>query len=399
LDKLLKKYFPSNSTNFILFMAAVALFGFSGAINSSVFNNYLSETFALGNFKRGMLEFPRELPGFLVIFVSAIFSFMCTRRLAALAHFLAAIGIYLVGHFSVTYAVMLLWMFIFSLGQHMFLPLQQSIGMEFASDGKTGKRLGQITGSANLAAIVGSFVIFIGFRFFNFNFSISFTLAAAGLLLSSLMLFLMKKDNVHTEHSKFTFRKEYKLYYLISVIYGTRKQIFLTFAPWVLVTVFRQNTAMVATLLTVGGVIGIVFNPVLGMAIDRFGERLILMSEGLILVFVCLGYGFSRMVMPEQIAFYTAAACFIVDMLLQSVGMARSTYIKKIAVKPEDISQTLTMGVSIDHFFSIAIALISGVLWLKFGYQYVFLLGAILSAASFFASSFVRIKQKANQSV
>jgi predicted MFS family arabinose efflux permease len=376
-------------------MAAVALFGFSAAIISSVFNNYLSETFALADFKRGMLELPRELPGFLVIFVSAIFSFMCTRRLAALAHFLAAIGIFLVGHFSVSYAVMLLWLFIFSLGQHMFLPLQSSIGMEFAHEGRTGKRLGQISGSANLASIIGSFVIFIGFRFFNFNFSISFTVAAVGLLISSLMLYMMKKDNVYPEHSKFTFRKEYKLYYLLTIIYGTRKQIFMTFAPWVLVTIFNQNTAVVATLLTIGGVIGIAFNPILGMAIDRFGERRILMSEGIILIFVCMGYGFSRKVAPEQIAFFVTAGCFIVDMLLQSVGMARSTYLKKIAVKPEDVSQTLTMGVTIDHFFSITIALISGILWMKFGYQYVFLLGAVLSMLSFFASSLVRIKKQA----
>ncbi len=37
------------------------------------------------------------------------------------------------------------------------------------------------------------------------------------------------------------------------------------------------------------------------------------------------------------------------------------------------------MGVSIDHIFSIVVALISGVIWFKFGYQYVFLLGGVIA--------------------
>lgn len=381
------------SKDFIRFIAAVTIFGFSMAVVNAVFNNFLSETFALGDFKRGMLELPRELPGFLVIFVSALFFFMCTRRLAVLAHILAAAGIYLVGHFSYTYGMMLVWLFIFSLGQHIFIPLTQSIGMEFADKGKMGKRLGQLTGAMNFAAIIGSFVIFIGFRFLNFTFSGSFTIAAAGLLVSAFLIYIMKPDKVHPGHSKFTLRKEYRLFYWLNILYGTRKQIFITFAPWVLVTIFRQNTAMVATLLTAGGVIGIFFNPVLGRAIDRFGERRILMMEAVLLFVVCIGYGFSRMLFSEQPAFYIAACCFITDQLLMSVSMARATYLKKIAVKPEDVSQTLTMGVSIDHVFSISIALVSGLVWTKLGYQYVFLLAAVIAVVNFFSASRIQVEQ------
>jgi predicted MFS family arabinose efflux permease len=386
------KKISSLPKDFLRFIAVVAIFGFSMAVVNSIFNNFLSETFALGDFKRGMLELPRELPGFLVIFVSALFFFLCTRRLAVLAHVLAAVGIYLVGHFSVTYSLMLVWLFIFSLGQHIFLPLTQSIGMEFAEKGKIGKRLGQLTGASNLAAIIGSFAIFIGFRFLNFTFSISFTIAAAGLLISAFLLFIMKPDKVHTGHSKFTLRKEYRLFYWLNILYGTRKQIFLTFAPWVLVTIFKQNTAMVATLLTVGGVIGIVFNPLLGRAIDRFGERRILMSEAVVLIVVCIGYGFSRMLFSEQAAFYIAACCFIADQLLMSVTMARAIYLKKIAVKPEDVSQTLTMGITIDHFFSISIALVSGLVWTKLGYQYVFLIAAVIAVVNFFSAARIHVK-------
>ena len=55
---------------------------------------------------------------------------------------------------------------------------------------------------------------------------------------------------------------------------------------------------------------------------------------------------------------------------------------------------TLAMGVSIDHFFSIAVALISGVIWQKWGYQYVFLAGAGIAVVNFFSALRVRIPQR-----
>jgi len=197
-----------SSADFYYFFAAVFIYGFSFAIVNAILNNFLNETFALSGFRRGMLELPRELPGFLVIFVSALFFFLCTRRLAALSHILAAAGIFLIGHFSTGYGAMLIWLFIMSLGQHIFLPLTSGIGMEFASEGNTGKRLGQLNSAGNVATIIGSFIVFIGFRFLNFNFSLSFTIAAAGMLISAFLLYAMKPDVLHPEHSKFTLRKE-----------------------------------------------------------------------------------------------------------------------------------------------------------------------------------------------
>lgn len=386
------KYNNKLSPDFLRFVSAGALFGFSYAIINAIFNNFLSETFKMGDFARGILEVPREVPGLIVVFVSAIFFFLSSRRLAATAHLLAAAGVFLIGYFSTSYNMMLIWLFVYSLGQHIFIPLTNSIGMEFAEDGKAGKRLGQITGANNFAAIIGSFLVFLGFRYFDLTFSLSFAIAAAACLGSSLILFSMKPDEAYEPGGKLQLRREYGLYYWLNILFGTRKQLFLTFAPWVLVTIFNQSTVMVATLFTIGGIIGIGFNPLLGLAIDRLGERFILMSEAAILIIVCLGYGFAKSIFPENIAFYIAAACFIADQLLMSVSMARATYLKKIAVDPGDIAQTLTMGTSIDHIFSISIALVSGLIWTKLGYQYVFLLGAVIAVLNLFSASFIRLK-------
>jgi len=378
--------------DFQLFIAATFVFGFSQSIVDSTFNNFLNETFLISNLQRGLLEFPRELPGLLVVFVSAILFFLCSRRQAFLANILCAIGILFIGFYSPTFSIMLIWLFIFSVGQHLFLPLNQSIGMELATEGKTGKRLGQFSAVANVAMIIGSFAIFIGFKFFNLDFKMSYVVAFLGFFTVATLIFLMKKDEPVSARMKFQLRKEYKLYYWLSILYGTRKQIFLTFAPWVLVTVFKQKTQVLATLLAVGGVIGIFFKPMLGKAIDKLGERVILTSEAVMLVFVCIGYGFAREIFTETAAMFIAFTCYILDQLLMSVGMARATYLQKIAVNPEDVTQTLTMGVSIDHIFSIGIAVSGGFIWLKLGYQYVFLLGAIIAVINFFSA--LRVKTR-----
>jgi predicted MFS family arabinose efflux permease len=388
--KKITQRFLSLPRDFQLFILSIVLIGFSQSAINAVFNNYLNEIFKITDSQRGMLEFPREIPGFLVVFFSALFFFMSSRRLAAFANLLAAAGIALIGLYSPTFSMMLAWLLIYSLGQHMFLPLNQSLGMEFAGEGKAGRRLGQLTGAMNIAAICGSFIIFIGFSYLQFNFTVSYLIASAGLLGASVLLFAMKPGEARHVKTNFTLRKEYGLFYWLNILFGTRKQIFLTFAPWVLIKIFNQRTEVLATLLTIGGIAGIFFNPLLGRAIDRFGERRILMGEAMVLVAVCTGYGFSKQLFNETVALYVAFACFICDQLLMSVGMARATYLKKIAVKPDDVPQTLTMGVTIDHIFSISIALISGVIWEKIGYQYVFLLGAAIALVNLFSASRVK---------
>ena len=381
--------------DFRLFLAATFVFGFSQSLVDSTFNNFLNETFAISNLQRGLMELPREIPGFLVVFVSAVLFFLCSRRLAFVANFLCAVGILLIGFCSPNFPVMLIWLFIFSMGQHLFIPLNQSIGMELADEGRKGRRLGQFSAVANVSAIIGSLAIFVGFKYFGLNFQISYFVAFLGFLLVSLLIFLMKKDEPYAAKTKLKLRKEYKLFYWLNILYGTRKQIFITFAPWVLVIVFRQKTQVLAILLAIGCVIGIFFKPMLGKAIDKVGERFILSAEAVVLVFVCLGYGYSREIFSETAALFVAFACYVLDQLLMSVSMARATYLQKIAVVPEDVAQTLTMGVTIDHALSISIALLGGFLWVTWGYQYIFLLGAGIAVVNFFSA--LRVKTDGQQ--
>lgn len=69
----------------LLFLGACCFWGFSTSVGDAIFNNFLNESFQMSNLKRSLLEVPRELPGLSVVFISALFFFLCSRRLAALA--------------------------------------------------------------------------------------------------------------------------------------------------------------------------------------------------------------------------------------------------------------------------------------------------------------------------
>jgi predicted MFS family arabinose efflux permease len=374
-----------------LFVGASLMMGIAYSIYDATFNNFINGRFQLSGFQRSFLELPRELPGFLVVFVSALLWFLCSRRLGAFALVLGVAGTLLIGFVSSTYAIMTVCLFVYSLGQHLFMPLASSIGMELAHTGKTGRRLGQLNSIRNFAAVLGSFLVFLGFRFLGFTFQHTFFLTAIGLVAAAILMFAMKPDKIKQPAHFLKLQKDYRLFYILNGLSGSRKQIFITFAPWVIVTVFKQPTETIATLLTIGGVIGILFQPILGRAIDRYGERLILQLEAVLLVVVCLGYGFSKFLFPPETAFLVICGFYLLDQMLFSVGMARSMYIKKIALEEAHVQPALTAGVTIDHFFSISVALLGGVIWNVLGFQYVFLLGILIAAINFVACSYIRI--------
>jgi predicted MFS family arabinose efflux permease len=383
-----------SSRELVLFATATLVLGMAFSIVDATFNNFLNNKFELTGFQRSFLEFPRELPGFLVVFVSAALWFFCSRRLSMVAMIFSAAGAVLIGFVSSNYGMMLVWLFLYSMGNHLFMPLASTIGMELAHEGQDGRRLGQINSIRNFAVILGSFSVALGFKYLGFTFQHTFAISAVLLSVSAVLLYMMRPEPVIEKRGFLQLHKEYRLYYILNVLSGARKQLFITFAPWVLVSVLKQPTQIMATLYTIGGVIGILFQPVLGWAIDRFGERVVLALEAVILVFVCLGYGFAKFMFTADIAFLIVCVCFLIDQMIFSVSMARATYMKKIALQPDHIQPALTAAVTIDHVFSITAALVGGVIWNAFGFQYVFLLGVGIAIVNFFTALRVQLPQK-----
>ncbi len=177
----------------------------------------------------------------------------------------------------------------------------------------------------------------------------------------------------------------------MSILFGARKQIFITFGVWVLIKVYGRPTQTIALLWIITTTASIGFRPLVGWLVDHFGERAVLMADGFTLFLVCLGYGFAEFLGPKDTVVYIVFACFILDQMLFTVGMARSTYLAKIAEQKSDVGASLRVGVSINHAVSIPIAMIGGRVWEATSYHTLFAGAAGLALLIIFASSLVRV--------
>jgi predicted MFS family arabinose efflux permease len=379
----------------ILFLIASAFLGVSQSIDSSVFNNFLHDTFNITVSQRTILEFPREFPGFMVVFVSGALLALGDIRIAAIANILAAVGMMGLGYLSKDFGVMMIWMTVYSMGQHLFLPVSSSIGMNLADKNNMGKILGKINGVNTAAFLLTSLGTALIFRFVKVSYPMAYTVGAISYLCSAILIFNMTPHKSMSLGKRLFVKKEYTLFYFLSILYGARKQIFITFGPWVLIKVFNQGVTTFAMLGFIIAAIGIFFKPYVGALIDKKGERFILAAEAILLIAVCIGYAVAgNLGLGLKTALFITAACFILDQLLTAAGMARSTYLKKIALCPEDVSPTLSMGISMDHVVSMIVPWLGGLVWNVFGYEMVFVLGALIAVANLFITRYIKIAEK-----
>jgi hypothetical protein len=105
-----------------------------------------------------------------------------------------------------------------------------------------------------------------------------------------------------------------------------------------------------------------------------------------------LGYAFADKLAAPNIAVIIIASCYVIDNSMYAVEMARSTYIRKIAVNPDDVSRTLATGTSLDHVVAMTIPFFGGLLWTKYGYEYVFLAAAGIAVINLILSRQIKIE-------
>lgn len=379
---------------FILFLLVGIFLGLGQSVDGSTFNNFLKEKFDMMILQRSALEMPRELPGFLVFIIIGFLYSMGDVRIAAVANIFAAAGMFLLGVIPPEYSIVVVSIFIYSSGQHIYMPVSNSIAMNFANDGRLGRKLGQVSAANTAAMVFGSALLFIIFKFVKVSYTVTFTLGAAAFLGAAVLLLFMKPNKPLRTKKRFVFRKEYKVFYILSILYGARKQIFITFGPWVLVDVFKQKVTTMTLLFFIIAVISIVFKPMIGHFIDKVGEKYVLSAEAAILFLVCLGYSFADAILPAKGAVLLISTLYVLDQLFSAASMARSTYLKKIAVSEEEVSPTLSLGISIDHIISMFLPIIGGLVWYgsgSNGYKYVFLGGAVIAVLNFFSARHVKV--------
>lgn len=387
--------------DYLLFLLASIFLGIGQSVDGSTLTNYLKENLHMMIMQRSALEIPRELPGLLIVLVIGSLYALGDIRTAVIANILAALGMFLLGVIPADYTLVVMVIFIYSMGQHMYMPLANSIGMNFAKAGEVGKKLGQMSAVNTAALVVSSAALWALFKFGNISYTTSFAIGAVSFLVAALLLFNIKPIHKHKNIVRYVFRKEYRLYYWLCILYGARKQIFITFGPWVLVDVFKEPVTTMTILFFIISVTGIFVKPLIGYLIDHVGERFVLTAEAIAFFFVCLGYAYTADLFSPSTALFIINACYVLDQTMNSVGMARATYLKKIAVAPEDVSPTLSLGTSIDHIVTMFLPILGGMVWYNSGpngYKYVFIGGAIIALFNFGSALLIKVQKPANAS-
>lgn len=365
----------------LIYFCILALTALGLALSNDVISNYFKDAYNATAFQRGLIEFPRELPGVLVIFIVAGLSFLPDIRLSMLSQLSSVIGIAVLGLFTPSFSVMLIFIFINSIGMHLFMPLQDSISMSLLKEGNLGTGMGQFKAVTTAFSMIGSLLVFVGFRagFFSFTSKTKwiFIWAAVLLFVVFILMFALER-NVHesiktNKKVKFIFRKEYKYYYVLVVMYGVQKQMMIVYGPWVLIELVGKKTDTLAILGMIGAFIGIFFIPAIGRWLDRFGIKAILYADALSFIGVYLVYGLlsAGFYIGKLAAFGLpvafAYALFIVDKMSNQLGIVRTLYLRTIAVDPADVTPTLSLGLSIDHVVSITCAFLGGIVWTCWG--------------------------------
>ncbi|TFG58437.1 MAG: MFS transporter, partial [Spirochaetales bacterium] len=284
---------------------------------------------------------------------------------------------------------------LWSTGEHMMMPLRQSVAIHSSKPGMEGVAMGGVASAGNIGQVAGNYLVpllllvfpfFIAgrtsFTYFRIIFGITAVIVLAGFIFASRLV----DRNEHVKRRKLYFHRKYTKYYILEVFFGARKQVFLTFAPYVLILNYGARTELMAALYGLYSAGTIILNPVLGRLLDRIGYKKVIVADTVILVVLCALYGFSHRIFSHGAAFIVICVVFVLDALLFTVGMARAMYVKSLSETPEETTATLSTGLSINHLVSIVIAILGGIIWEALGIETLFSIAALFGLGSFFFS-------------
>lgn len=376
-----------------IFTVIVVLTAVGAGLSSTIFSNYFKEVYNVDSVQRGFIEFPRELPGVLCMVIVSALSMFTDISLSILAQVLCCAGLVVLGLFSPSYGVMLFFLFVFSFGQHLFMPLNDSISMNLAKEGNTGKTLGHFKSRSTMFTMLTACAVFFGFKFNFFSFTkgpviLSFVLAAvcffaAGVLLVHIRKF-MPYQAPRPKH-RLIVRKQYIPYYIVTFSYGCQKRVKLVFGPWVIIELLKMGADTTALLSIVTAFIGMFAAPQIGKILDKFGAKTALIVESvyIALTFVCLGLiagGLSAgSLSVTTFVLYLTFVVYVLSCVMDQFNMVHAFLMKSLAVDPSEITESLSVGLSVDHVIAVVASAVLGIVWSDWGPQYVFYLTAAAS--------------------
>jgi predicted MFS family arabinose efflux permease len=367
--------------NYRIFLISMLFMGISAALFKGVLDNYLADILNVSKSGRGIVEFFREMPGFFLFLILALFYTIAEHRILQIGFLIAAMGVigFLLSGTQPVAAVFFL--VVYSTGEHILMPVRQSFAVHSAQKGAEGSALGLMRSIQSVGQVGGFFAVPLIFLFFSgiTGFRISFFVVVLLLFASLFIAMKLKDDGQRVRRQRLYFHKKFMLYYVLQNFYGARKQVFLTFGPYVLILNYGASPSVIASLMGFSAVLNIFGSPLIGRIIDKIGYKKVMVGDTLILMVVCLIYGFAHHLFPMNIAYIVIASVFVLDTLISHASMAASVYVKDLSATREEMTATLTTGISLDHLISIFIALAGGMIWEFLGIELLFVTAAVMA--------------------
>ncbi len=371
-----------SDSNYKAFFWSIIIFGLSYGLYKGVIDNYLAEIVRATEFDKGVTEFFRELPGLLLVFIFAILYAFSAERIYKLGSLVMLVGMALHASAPSTRAWITLAIFIFSIGEHMQLAMRSALSLDYAKPGRGGMGLGLQNAVYQIGTLIGFLLVMALFYYFDSTRSLFrsvFVVSALAIALGMASTLKMTSSNaLKLDKKRFYFRKKFSKYYMLEVFYGARKQIFFTFGPYVLVLFYGANAMIISLLFAIAAFCSFFASPWLGKIIDRFGYKLVMVMDTLILVVVCFFYGYAHHLFSEKVAFVVCCVNYILDAMISLASMATSVYVQDLSDDADEVRATLSTGLSVNHMITILIALFGGWVWKILGIETLFALSAAL---------------------
>jgi predicted MFS family arabinose efflux permease len=355
------------------------------ATYSALFTNFVSQDLHIHPSQLGLVESLREVPGFLTVVLAALTVRMRESRVTALA--LLILGIGLMGYSAATNLGTLIAITMFgSIGFHLFSPLSSGLVLGQSGEHNRGRRMGQSNTASAIGTLAGTalvliYVIPLGLR--------GSFIPAGGMVLLGAMCLLLLRDQDAAPRVSIIFRRRYLRYYVLTMLDGSRRQVFSTFAVFLLVRNYHVPVQTITILLLFNTVVTLASAVPIGRLIDAFGERTMLVGNYLILVVLFSCYALVHTVLLLGVV-------FCIDNMLFGCSVAITTYLGRIAPRNE-LTPSLAMGGTANHVAAVSVPVLGGIVWDHYGYQVTFFAGAATCVISILVSAAIRTVQAKDQ--
>ena len=362
---------------FVLLALMQIAFGMALTAQQNIVVNYFNDVLKFSTPEFGYITAIREIPGFLIIFLSAVVYRVSLQRVTAGALVLLGVA-YMCFGLSNSFWTVVPWVVLSSIGYHTVLQTQNALALNLTGEKKSGAILGWMSGMNQTGSLIGLVMILVTFAAGILGFRSAFVVLGIVSILGAVAVFGFPhlhdgvEQQVAAKRDPVVLKRDYRFYYWLSLIDGARQQIFFSFGLMVLVKFYGLSVEQVSALLIVVTLAAALLGPTIGRLIDTQGERRLLSWVNVAYIVALGGYAFTSNV-------FVASACYIIYTFISPLSaMAASTYLRKIAT-PADIAPSFAMGTTMQHAAAIVVPLSTGFILNYVGYQVPFMIACVFA--------------------